>query len=166
MVRQYRYSPFLGIVRTLKLRIAPVCIWVQRNGRFIVQSGWALNERIQRVWQSLTYPRNDPFLEDYQVSYREARLLRNTQVSLRHFGWSIFLRLPGAPVFPLFPILVGMKALALSLLLLAAVPALAQQVATSPTHSSSSTILLAGVALAGLCFFLAVRAAAKKQKRP
>jgi len=59
-----------------------------------------------------------------------------------------------------------MKALVLSLLLLATVPALAQQVATPPTHSSSSTILLAGVALAGLCFFLAVRAAAKKQKRP
>jgi hypothetical protein len=100
------------------------------------------------------------------VSYREARLLCNTQVSLRHFGWSIFLRLPRALVLPLFPILVGMKELALSLLLLAAVPALAQQVATPPTHSSSSTILLAGVALAGLCFFLAVRAAAKKQKRP
>lgn len=58
-----------------------------------------------------------------------------------------------------------MKALVLSLLLLATFPALAQQVATPPTHSSNSTILLAGVALAGLCFFFAVRAAAKKQKR-
>jgi hypothetical protein len=100
------------------------------------------------------------------VSYREARLLRNAQVSLRHFGWFIFLRLPGAIALPLFPILAGMKALVLSLLLLATIPALAQQVATPPTHSSSSTILLAGAALAGLCFFLAVRAAAKKQKRP
>lgn len=100
------------------------------------------------------------------MSYWEAQLLRNAQVSLRHFGWSSFLRLPGAIVLPLFPILAGMKALVLSLLLLATVPALAQQVATPPTHSSSSTILLAGVALAGLCFFLAVRAAAKKQKRP
>ena len=100
------------------------------------------------------------------MSYREAQLLRNAQVSLRHFGWSIFHRLPGAIALLLFPILAGMKALVLSLLLLATVPALAQQVATPPTHSSSSTILLAGVALAGLCFFLAVRAAAKKQKRP
>jgi hypothetical protein len=100
------------------------------------------------------------------VSYREAQLLRHAQVWLRHFGWSLFPRLPGAIALPLFPILAGMKALVLSLLLLATVPALAQQVATPPTHSSSSTILLAGVALAGLCFFLAVRAAAKKQKRP
>lgn len=100
------------------------------------------------------------------MSYREAQLLRHAQVSLRHVGWSIFHRLPGAIALLLFPILAGMKALVLSLLLLATVPALAQQVATPPTHSFSSTILLAGVALAGLCFFLAVRAAAKKQKRP
>jgi hypothetical protein len=59
-----------------------------------------------------------------------------------------------------------MKALVLSTLLLTAAPALAQQVATPPTHSASSPMLLAGVAMAGLCFFLAVRAAAKKQKRP
>jgi hypothetical protein len=100
------------------------------------------------------------------VSYREARPLRHAQVSLRHFGWSIFHRLPGAIILPLFPILAGMKALVLSSLLLTAAPALAQQVATPPTHSSSSTILLAGAAMAGLCFFLAVRAATKKQKRP
>jgi hypothetical protein len=67
--------------------------------------------------------------------------------------------------FPWFPILASMKALVLSPLLLAATPGLAQQVATAPIHSSSSTILLAGVALAGLCFF-AVRTAAKKQKQP
>jgi hypothetical protein len=67
--------------------------------------------------------------------------------------------------FPWFPTLASMKALVLSPLLLAATPGLAQQVATAPIHSSSSTILLAGVALAGLCFFFAVRAAAKKQKQ-
>jgi membrane-bound ClpP family serine protease len=100
------------------------------------------------------------------VSYRETRPLRHAQVSLRHFGWSLFPRLPGALVLPLSPILAGMKTLVLSSLLLAAAPALAQQVATPTAHSSSSTILLVGVALAGLCFFLAVRAAAKKQKRP
>ena len=100
------------------------------------------------------------------MSYRQARPLRHAQVSLRPFGWSIFPRLPGAIALPLFPILSGMKALILSILLLAAVPALAQQVATPPTRSASSTIVLAGAAMAGLCFFLAVRAAAKKQKRP
>jgi hypothetical protein len=99
------------------------------------------------------------------VSYREARPLRHAQVSLRHFGWSLFPRLPGAIALPLFPILAGMKVLVLSSLLLAAAPALAQQVASAPTHFSSSTIVLAGAAMAGLCFFLAVRAANRKQKR-
>ena len=66
------------------------------------------------------------------------------------------------------PILAGMKALILSILLLAAAaaPALAQKVSTSPTRSSSSKILLLGVAMASVPFFLAVRAAKKKQKRP
>ncbi|OUJ70385.1 hypothetical protein [Hymenobacter crusticola] len=59
-----------------------------------------------------------------------------------------------------------MKALVLSSLFPAAAPALAQKVSTPPTHSSSSTLLLAGAVMAGLCFFFAVRAAIKKQKRP
>jgi hypothetical protein len=100
------------------------------------------------------------------VSYREARPLRHAQVSRRLFGWSIFPRLPGAIGLPLFPILAGMKALVLSSLLLAAAPALAQKVATPSTHSSSSRILLVAVAMTILPAFLAVRAAAKKQKQP
>jgi hypothetical protein len=114
----------------------------------------------------ISSPKNGPFLEGYQVSYRAARPLLNAQVSLRHFGWSSFPRLPGAIALPLFPILAGMKALVLSSLLLAAAPALAQQVATPPTHSSSSRILLVAVAMAVLPAFLVARAAAKKQKRP
>jgi hypothetical protein len=59
-----------------------------------------------------------------------------------------------------------MKAIVLSSLLLAAAPALAQQVATAPTHFSSARILLVAVAMAILPAFLAARAAAKKQKGP
>jgi hypothetical protein len=125
-----------------------------------------VDQAYSKITTPATSPKNALFLEGYQVSYREDRPLRHAQVSFRPFGWSIFHLLPRAIVLPLFPILAGMKALVLSSLLLAAAPALAQQVAPAPTHSSSSTMLLAGVAMAGLCFFLAARAAAKKQKRP
>jgi hypothetical protein len=59
-----------------------------------------------------------------------------------------------------------MKALVLSILLLAAAPALAQKVSTPRTHSSSSGFPLVAVAMALIPVFLATQAAAKKKKQP